>query len=108
MDKMKESQKKAGRGGLSTTHFVAGCAARLEQLRVMAAAVQQTVSAEVDEVDQQLAARATHEAGGVPAFVGPGPGGEHRHLSACNPISALQGGRHSISQAPFYSSFKDR
>lgn len=50
-------------------YLIAGSAARLQPLGVVPAAVDLPFLVEVDEVHQELVARAAHEAGGVPTHV---------------------------------------
>lgn len=51
---------------LSGAYLVAGGAARLQPLRVVAPTVDLPILVKVDEVYQELTAHAAHKAGGVP------------------------------------------
>lgn len=69
--------------------LVAGAASGLEGLGVVTAAVQPAVPPEVDKIDQQLAAHAADEAGGMPESGRPGPARRHGHLAGRDRAPAL-------------------
>lgn len=70
-------------------HLVAGGAAGLQPLGVVPPAVDLALLVEVDEIHQQLVARAAHEAAGVPAHAVARPRRKDRHVAAVDLTSAL-------------------
>ena len=74
-------------------YLVAGLAAGLEPLGVVAPAVDLPLLVEVDEVHQQLAAGGALEALGVPAAALPRPARKHRDVPAADlPLALGRGG----------------
>jgi hypothetical protein len=71
-------------------HLITSGASWFEQLCVVAAAVDASLTVEVDEVDKQLLARGTHEACGVPAHRRACPRRKHSHLPARHTAATLQ------------------
>lgn len=80
-----------GRGGRGL-YLVTGGAARLQPLGVVPPAEDLPVLVEVDEVHQELAARAAHEAGRVPAHAVARPRCKHGDVAAVYLAPALRRG----------------
>ena len=74
----------------TSSHLIAGAAARFERLGVVTPAVDVSVLEEVDEVDEQFRARVAHETRRVPADVVSSSRREHRHLSNTDFLSTLK------------------
>lgn len=80
------------RGGGGDLYLVTGGAARLQPLGVVPPAEDLPVLVEVDEVHQELAARAAHEAGRVPAHAVARPRCKHGDVAAVYLAPALRKG----------------
>ena len=72
------------------SHLITSAAARLQSLGVVSAAIDVSILVEVDEVDEQLSARVTHEAGGMPTDTVSRARRKHRHLPDTHLLPALQ------------------
>jgi hypothetical protein len=72
------------------TYLVASGAARLQCLRVVAAAENLSVAEKVDEIDEEFAAHGADKARGVPRHVGAGAGREHTHVACFDRLFALE------------------
>lgn len=71
-------------------YLVAGGAARLQPLGMMPSAVDLSILVKVDEVHQELAAHAAHEAGGMPTHAVSRSGRKQSDVAAIYLASALK------------------
>lgn len=72
------------------THLIAGGAARLQRLRVMAATIHAPIPMEIDEIHEQLTANAARKAARMPAGIGAEARGKDRNVASGNQLVALQ------------------
>lgn len=93
-------------GSRADSDLVAGCAARLQALRVVPATVYLPILVKVDQIHQELVADSADKAGWVPADTVSGTRRKHSNVPAVDLASALQGEqkrqeeehRHPVSQ----------
>ena len=75
---------------VTSSHLIAGAAARFQRLGVVTPAVDVPILEEVDQVDEEFRARVAHETRRVPTDVMSSSRREHRHLSNTDFLSTLK------------------
>jgi len=72
------------------TYLIAGGAARLERLGMMASTIHASIAMKVDEIHEQLAADATRKATRMPAGIRSQSRGKDSNVASGNQFVALQ------------------